>query len=130
MREPYRILLVDDDEDMRVMLRHRLVELGHAVQSTGSAKDPLERARAMRPDLVVLDWKLEDGSGVGLSNMLRLQARTDRREIRIVVLSRVLEPSAFRDNESIDGYMTKRSSQDQELLIQHMLPLCRTTSPY
>jgi two-component system chemotaxis response regulator CheY len=56
MPEPkQRLLLVDDDEDLRVSLAEALEESGYAVIQAGNGQRALELLEAERPDLVLLD---------------------------------------------------------------------------
>ncbi len=50
-----RILIVDDSEDIRVLLRRILVKAGYDVAEATGAEEALSRAEALRPDLILLD---------------------------------------------------------------------------
>jgi signal transduction histidine kinase len=50
-----RVLLVEDDVDLREALRDALVESGHEVVTALDGSDGLQRLREERPDVVVLD---------------------------------------------------------------------------
>jgi len=59
------ILVVDDAAFMRVVLKDILEEGGHTVISeAGNGKDAVEKYKAYRPDLVTMDVKMPDISGV------------------------------------------------------------------
>jgi PAS domain S-box-containing protein len=66
-----RVLLVDDHEDTRYVLRRLLFE--HDVRSAGCVSDALEEAALYDFDLLVSDIGLPDGSGLDL--MRQLHAR-------------------------------------------------------
>src|SRR5262249_51195381 len=51
-----RVLLVDDDRDIRDVVGAMLDAVGLTVESATSAEEALERVRAESYDLVVLDW--------------------------------------------------------------------------
>lgn len=60
-----RLLLVDDDDDIRALLRHRL-SASRSVRSISEAPDgeqAINRARDEAPDLVILDLGLPDVTG-------------------------------------------------------------------
>ena len=59
-----RVLLVEDNELARDALRLLLQATGHQVCVAGSVTEALRVARAERPDLVLLDLTLPDGSGL------------------------------------------------------------------
>ena len=63
--------MVDDEETMRLVLRETLEEEGHEVVEAGTAREALERAVEEEPDLVVLDIRLPDESGLDVLDRLR-----------------------------------------------------------
>ncbi len=50
-----KILVVDDDEEIRTLLRRGLALEGYAVTTASDGEEALEHARQAWPDLVVLD---------------------------------------------------------------------------
>jgi two-component system phosphate regulon response regulator PhoB len=66
-----RILLVDDDADLREVITARLETVGLVVDAVESAEEALARVRARAPDLVVLDWNLPGMSGLELCKVVR-----------------------------------------------------------
>jgi DNA-binding NarL/FixJ family response regulator len=61
-----RILLVDDHEVVRVGLRALLDKHPHfeVVAEAGTGKEAVEKTRAYKPDVVVMDIRLRGGSGI------------------------------------------------------------------
>jgi two-component system phosphate regulon response regulator PhoB len=80
-----RILVVEDETDIQEILEYNLKRDGHDVVLTGTARDGLRHARERRPDLVLLDLMLPDGSGTELCKTLRQDAAT--RGVRVVMLT-------------------------------------------
>jgi DNA-binding response OmpR family regulator len=66
-----RILHVDDDPEIRLLMAGLLQELGHVVVTAGTIAEALQLAQEMRFDLFILDVRLPDGSGVELCQQLR-----------------------------------------------------------
>ena len=66
-----RILVVEDDPDIRRFVRIALESEGHAVSEAGSVTRGLLEAGLRPPDLVMLDLGLPDGDGLGLLHELR-----------------------------------------------------------
>src|SRR4030065_2897240 len=67
----YRRLGIDDEEVIRNLFSIQLGREGFAVSVAGSAQQALERLTAERIDLVLLDMKLPDMSGLALLKKLR-----------------------------------------------------------
>lgn len=66
-----RILIVEDDAEIRRLVADSMSRLGHEVISTGTAMEGLQTAVSESPDLVVLDLGLPDVDGAELLRMLR-----------------------------------------------------------
>jgi two-component system phosphate regulon response regulator PhoB len=66
-----RVLLVDDDEDIRDVVGAMLEAVGLIVEPVSSAEDALERVREMHYDLLVLDWNLPGMTGLELCRHVR-----------------------------------------------------------
>ncbi len=72
--EGSRILIVDDDPDIRDVVAAMLEAVGLAVVAAGSAEDALLRVRAEPFDLLVLDWNLPKMTGIELCRCIRKEA--------------------------------------------------------
>jgi DNA-binding NtrC family response regulator len=77
---PATVLVVDDDEQMRAVLRVFLEHEGYRVVERGSAEDALAALEAVRPDVVILDRVMRGLSG---SDLL---ARRERHQRAIPVI--------------------------------------------
>jgi len=60
------ILLVEDKDSLRAMLRHALEQQGHSVVEAVDEAEALRLVREARPDLVLSDLRLVTGDGVGV----------------------------------------------------------------
>lgn len=69
--EGSRVLLTDDDVDLRDVVSAMLESVGLEVTAVGSAEEALEAARAEAPELLVLDWNLPGMSGLELCRVIR-----------------------------------------------------------
>jgi CheY-like chemotaxis protein len=58
-----RVLIVDDDENLRQLLLLTLPSEGYEIVEAHDGSEALERASSAAPDLVVLDWRLPGRSG-------------------------------------------------------------------
>ena len=68
---PWRILVVDDDENVTNMLRRALSFDGYAVATAGDGTDALKKTLEFGPDLVVLDIMMPGIDGVEVARRLR-----------------------------------------------------------
>jgi signal transduction histidine kinase/ActR/RegA family two-component response regulator len=80
-----RILVVDDNEDAASMLAMLLAHAGHAVTTESDPFVALERARATRPDVCVLDIGLPRMDGHELAR--RLRATPEGRDATLIALT-------------------------------------------
>jgi ribonuclease P protein subunit RPR2 len=80
-----RILLVDDDPGIRLLLRTTLAADEYAIEEAGSAEEGAELARFWRPALVVLDVNLPGSSGLAFSK--ELKQRSTFRSPHVVLLT-------------------------------------------
>lgn len=79
------ILVVDDESNMRFLIRMILESAGYTVQEAPHGAAALERAKESRPDLVVTDLMMPVMGGRELVE--RLRADPETAAIPIVVLS-------------------------------------------
>jgi CheY-like chemotaxis protein len=79
------ILVVDDEPDLRFILRRIFEKAGHDVVESGNGADALEVVRGRRPDLVVTDMMMPIMGGVEL--IRRLRADPDTAGIPILAAS-------------------------------------------
>ena len=70
MQEP-RILLVEDDAELRVLVEGRLKESGYNVRTAETGTRALERVEEQVPDLVLLDVMLPELDGLEVCRRLR-----------------------------------------------------------
>jgi two-component system alkaline phosphatase synthesis response regulator PhoP len=66
-----KILVVDDEPDMLELVSFNLKAEGFEVCTAANGPEALNRARAMLPDLIVLDLMLPDLDGVAVCEILR-----------------------------------------------------------
>jgi DNA-binding response OmpR family regulator len=65
------VLVVEDDDELRGVLRRGLQEEGFVVEAVGTGAELLERVDAARPDVLVVDIGLPDADGRDLCQALR-----------------------------------------------------------
>ncbi len=78
-----RILVIDDDDDVRVMLRHMLERAGHEVVDTGDAREGVKLYRELPTDVVITDLLMPDQDGIETI----LQLRAEFPGVKIIAIS-------------------------------------------
>lgn len=71
-----KILVVEDEEDIRELLRLHLEQEGYAVAEASDGKRALDLVRTERPALLILDLMLPEISGLEVCRLLRLKEDT------------------------------------------------------
>ena len=66
-----KILVIDDEPDLRELVRVNLDQAGYSVETASSGREALHALRRSAPDLVVLDLMLPDISGTELCRKIR-----------------------------------------------------------
>ena len=69
--EPIRILLVDDEEQLRLIFKEELEEEGYQVDVASNGFEALEKLKASPFDLIVLDIKMPGMDGIQTLNEIK-----------------------------------------------------------
>jgi len=90
---PLRVVLVDDHEVVRNGIKALLQEMPDisVVGEAGTVKDAIERAEWARPDVVIMDVRLPDGSGIEATREIRARLPN----------TQVLMLTTFSDDEAL-----------------------------
>jgi DNA-binding response OmpR family regulator len=110
--QPRRILVVDDDEDIRRLLRTLLERAGYLVDEAPDGKAALRQFYASTPDLVILDVTMPELDGWGTLERIR-----DLSDVPVIMLTaRTAELERVRGlSAGADDYVPKPFGR-QELL--------------
>src|SRR5205807_955353 len=65
------VLIVDDNAADRALLRTILGRAGYSVYEAAKGREAIERARAVRPHVIILDVNLPDISGLEVCRAVR-----------------------------------------------------------
>jgi len=106
--EKLRILHVDDDPEIRLLIAGSLQEFGYIVATAGTVAEALQLAGDLEFNLCILDIRLPDGTGIELCQQLRdLQPG-----VPIVYYSAYAEPVEQREALAVcgDGFIKKPAS--------------------
>jgi len=107
MAEKQTILIVEDEEDLRDIVVYNLEREGYKTVAVESGEEGLERAIALKPDLVILDLMLPGMNGMDVCRQLK-QA-DDTKKIPIIMASAKGEEADIVSGLELgaDDYVTK-----------------------
>src|SRR3954468_19465874 len=122
-----RVLIVEDEEPLTLLLRYNLEAEGYDVESVARGDEAEIRLREQVPDLVLLDWMLPGLSGIELCPPLRVRPETERLPV-IMLTARGEEGDRIRGlSTGADDYIVKPFSVPE--LLARVRPLWRQTKP-
>ena len=115
-----RILIIDDDEDIRTVFKLNLEKVGYVVDTAEGGKEAIEKSKDKHFNLALIDIKLPDMEG---TQLLKALGESVPNMIKIMVtgfptLQNVIESL----NEGADGYILKPIDMDKVLkMIEELL---------
>jgi CheY-like chemotaxis protein len=89
-----RILIVEDDAELRRLFRMSLIVAGYDVEEAGDGIEALHLVENRTPDLVVLDLVLRVLDGLSVQQELAASAVTQHIPV-VIVTGSTLEPGGF-----------------------------------
>ncbi|MBA1273215.1 sigma-54-dependent transcriptional regulator [Stutzerimonas azotifigens] len=102
---PERVLVVEDDQDLRQLLVEELEDRGLMVQSVSSAEQALPLLESWEPDLVVSDLRLPGADGMALLRRVRgMQAAP---AFLVVTAFGSIQQAVAALKEGADEFLTK-----------------------
>ena len=111
------ILVVDDEPDLRLLVRMTLEGHGYAVEEASTAAEAVRQALALQPRLILLDIRLPDAEGF---EVLKTLKRTpELAETPVVMMSAHSSPPTLRKAEVIGShdYLIKPFKHDALLAL-------------
>ncbi len=114
------IYLVEDDADIRELIRYLLSKYGYNVFQCATAHIFREKMKELFPDLIILDIMLPDGNGVDICTEIKSNEAT--RHIPVLLMSANIN-NALKFNESAaEGFISKPFNIDDLLeKVQHIV---------
>ncbi|MCG6956262.1 MAG: response regulator [Gemmatimonadetes bacterium] len=108
----FKVLVVDDESDSRVLLAHHLEEFGCQVAFAADGEAGIAAAREQRPDLITLDLIMPGMTG--WEALRELKADQDLRHIPVVVVSIAADEGRGRLLGAVD--LVKKPVEREDLL--------------
>lgn len=109
--ENLKILIAEDDAFASASLSAMLQNIGHkVVASTVSGREAVEKARALLPDLVMMDIRMDNMDGLEASRQILAE-----RPLPIVILTGHSDPELIQEADAIgvSGYVIKPFTQKE-----------------
>ena len=82
---PTKVLVVEDEEALTLLLRYNLEAEGYTVDSVARGDDAEIQLKEQVPDIAVVDWMLPGISGIELCR--RIRAREETRRLPVIMLT-------------------------------------------
>ena len=105
MGETARILIVDDDENIRKVLTTILEDEGYIVESVGTAKNAIAKTGKKFYNLALIDVRLPDMEGIEL--LTRMKDTTPKMRKIIITGYPTLQNAVEAVNKGADAYIIK-----------------------
>ena len=114
VEEEKKILIVDDEEVFCKILERRLKSFGYQSKFATSAKEGLEIAKEMIPDMFILDWMMPDMDGLEMTKVIRRTKELEGAYIIILTAKSGSAETAEALEIGADEFLTK-PVEDEEL---------------
>jgi CheY-like chemotaxis protein len=123
-----KILVVDDEKDILLMLTKRLVANGYIVITADNGHDAIALAKSKSPDLIILDVLMPDMDGGEVAERLRNDPKTQN--IPVIFLTALLAKNEdYKERHATARNITFAKPVDtEELLSQIKKLLCVVNS--
>ncbi len=97
-----RVLVVDDEQDVRVFMKTLLETNGYKPHTAEDGKQGLEMARAKKPALIILDIMMPKESGIYMYRELKKDP--DLKEVPVIMVSALAKKTFFHSQQVLDAY--------------------------
>ena len=97
-----KVLVVDDEMDMRIFITTLLETNGYRPISAEDGLQGLKIAREKRPALIILDVMMPKESGIALYRELKLDP--ELKDIPVIMLSALSKKTFFHSQRVLDEY--------------------------
>ena len=102
-----RILVVEDENDIRELIMLHIGREGHMVETCGNGAEALKMLQEREYDLVVLDWMLPEKSGLDITREIRKIAKHDSLGILMVTAKSSNSELIMGLESGADDYLVK-----------------------
>ena len=103
MAEQKLILIVDDESDFREIFRIKLSAAGFRIETAENGEVALAKAKALKPDLILMDVRMPVIDGP--TALLKLRDDPEIKDIKVVFLTSLGDPQ--EDMKQINSTISK-----------------------
>lgn len=122
-----KVLVVDDDPDIRRLVETVLEREGYIVDSAGSAAEFFRKLPTFKPKLVILDLQLPDEDGFGVLKKLKTNQVTSRIPVIMLTVQSVDSYKIAGLEIGADDYIVKPFNHGE--LVARIKAVLRRTQP-
>ena len=123
----YRVLVVEDDADIRELIRYNLSQEGFVVEEAADGTQALEKVKRRVPDLLLLDLMLPGMPGLQVCRQMRAERETAHLPILIVTAKGTEVDKVLGLEMGADDYVVKPFSPRE--LVARVKALLRRANP-
>ena len=102
-----KILIVEDEKDIRDLIIYSLEGKGYQTISTDDGEKAIKMLKENKPDLVILDWMLPSVSGLEICRSIRRDIKTKNIPIIMLTAKITEEDKILGLDSGADDYITK-----------------------
>lgn len=114
-----KILLVDDERNLRILVKEVLSEEGYVVRVVASGMECMEKLKKFRPNLIIMDMMMPKMSGYETIKEIRKDPKNNDITIVVLTVSKVAEAAKFQLSKyNVSDYINKPF--DNRELIQRL----------
>ena len=125
MNEVRRILVADDDDDIRRMLVRALEPLGHTLETAADGQAALDRCAHAWPDLILLDLMMPVMDGFEFALALRRNDAWATVPVIVITAKDISEDERRALNGGVEAVLRKSDTTSDQLLRQSAIGLAR-----
>ena len=102
-----KILIVEDEKDIRILIIYALEGKGYQTISTDDGEKAIKMLKENKPDLIILDWMLPSVSGLEICRSIRRDINTKNIPIIMLTAKITEEDKVLGLDSGADDYITK-----------------------
>lgn len=122
------VLVIDDEEDYRLIISDVLKDAGFAVRTAPDGEEGLKAAKAQKPDLVLVDWMMPRMDGERFCRALRAEPALAGLPVVMLTVKQTADEELEALHFGVDDFIVK-PFKAPELLARVRAVLRRAEKP-